>query len=51
MYGWLWHRLPGSTLTRAAVMVLIALTAMAVLWFWAFPWASLHLPIDMSGMG
>jgi hypothetical protein len=25
------------------------LAVAAALWFFAFPWASLHLPIDMSG--
>jgi hypothetical protein len=31
MYAWLWHRLPGRT---------------PALWFYVFPWASIHLPID-----
>ena len=48
MYAWLWHRLPGRTSARAGVLALIILAAAAVLWFFAFPWASVHLPIDMA---
>jgi hypothetical protein len=51
MYGWLWHRLPGSTPVRTAMMALIVLAAVAALWVYAFPWAALHLPIDSSGIG
>ncbi len=49
MYGWLWHRLPGSARARAGMMILIVLAAAAALWFLVFPWASIHLPVDMSG--
>lgn len=51
MYAWLWHRLPGCTPARAGVLTLIILAATAALWFFAFPWASVHLPIDTSGFG
>jgi len=51
MYAWLWHRLPGGTPARAGVMALIILAVAAALWFFVFPWASLHLPIDTSGFG
>jgi hypothetical protein len=49
MYAWLWHRLPGRTPARVGVLALIILTVTAALWFYVFPWASLHLPIDSSG--
>ena len=39
MYGWLWHRLPGSTPVRAVMMALTVLAAVAALWLYAFPWA------------
>ena len=29
-------------------MALIILAVAAALWFYVFPWASLHLPIDSS---
>jgi hypothetical protein len=51
MYAWLWHRLPGRPPARAGGLALIILAAAAALWFFAFPWASVHLPIDMSGFG
>jgi hypothetical protein len=31
----------------AAIIVAVA----AALWFYVFPWAVLHLPIDASGFG
>jgi len=49
MYGWLWRRLPGPALARAGALALIILAAAAALWFFVFPWASVHLPIDTSG--
>ena len=49
MYAWIWHRLPGRTPARAGVLTLLILTVAAVLWFYVFPWAALHLPIDASG--
>ena len=49
MYAWLWHRLPGGTCARAGTMTLIFLAVAAGLWFFVFPWASIHLPIDTSG--
>jgi hypothetical protein len=51
MYGWLWRRLPGPIPVRAGTMTVIVLALVAALWFAAFPWASLHLPIDLSGIG
>ena len=46
MYGWIWQRLPGSTCTRAAAMTGMAIVVAAALWFFVFPWAASHLPID-----
>ena len=34
---------------RAGVLALIIVAVMAALWFYVFPWAALHLPIDTSG--
>jgi hypothetical protein len=51
MYGWMWDRLPGGTAARAGTMTLILLAVAAALWFFIFPWASLHLPIDSTGFG
>ncbi len=46
MYTWLWRRLPGSAVTRAALLATIAVAVAAALWFWMFPWAASHLPLD-----
>jgi len=46
MYSWMWHRLPGSTPARASTLALLALVVAAALWFWVFPWAASHLPLD-----
>jgi hypothetical protein len=51
MYGWLWHLLPGGTAARAGTMTVIILALAAALWFYVFPWASIHLPVDASGFG
>lgn len=50
MYGWLWRRLPGGTGGKLVSLVLIAVLAAAALWFLAFPWAVVHLPIDRVGV-
>ena len=51
MYGWLWQRLPGGPAARTGTMTVLILAAIAFLWFVVFPWASVHLPIDMTGVG
>jgi hypothetical protein len=51
MYTWLWRRLPGTTPARAGALALVILAVAATLWFFVFPWASVHLPIDSSGVG
>ena len=42
MDGVVRHAIRGS---RALIILAVA----AALWFYVFPWASLHLPIDSSG--
>lgn len=44
MYGWIWNRLPGNTLVRAGLAVLLFLATVAVLFRWVFPWAEPLLP-------
>ncbi len=51
MYGWLWRLLPGGWVRKAMSLILIVMLAIAALWFLAFPWAALHLPIDRVGVG
>jgi hypothetical protein len=40
MYAWLWRALPGSAGARVLQLLAIGLAVLALLWFWAFPWAS-----------
>jgi hypothetical protein len=51
MYGWIWQRLPGGTVARAAQIAMLVLLAAALLWFVIYPWLSIHLPFDQSGLG
>ena len=49
MYGWIWHRLPDSTPGgRALWMTVLVVAVLALLWFFVFPWATVHLPIDQA---
>ena len=51
MYGWIWRRLPGGTGARTVQMVILGLAVAALLWFVVYPWASIYLPFDQSGLG
>jgi hypothetical protein len=51
MYGWIWRRLPGGTSARLMQMAVLAVAVGLLLWFIVYPWASLYLPLDQSGLG
>ena len=51
MYRWLWLRLPGGPAARLFQLVVLVVVVGALLWFLVYPWASLHLPVDPSGLG
>jgi hypothetical protein len=51
MYYWIWHRLPGGTGARVVQMTIIGVLVAALLWFVVYPWASIYLPFDQSGLG
>jgi hypothetical protein len=51
MYGWIWRRLPGGTGARAAQLAVLAAATALLLWFVVYPWASIYLPFDQSGLG
>jgi hypothetical protein len=44
MYSWIWNRLPGNTLVRTGLALLLFLATVAVLFRWVFPWAEPLLP-------
>ncbi len=50
MYGWLWRVLPGGAAGKAAGMIVIVVAVAALLWFGAFPWLQLHVPVDGSSI-
>ncbi|NYI05382.1 hypothetical protein FHU37_002325 [Allostreptomyces psammosilenae] len=51
MYGWIWRHLPGNTLVRAFLSVLLALGAVFLLFQYVFPWAEPLLPFGESSIG
>jgi hypothetical protein len=51
MYRWIWRQLPGGPAVRTAGMALLLVAAAALLWLVVFPWASIHVPVDQSGIG
>ncbi|HEY7223345.1 MAG TPA: hypothetical protein VH561_07030 [Micromonosporaceae bacterium] len=46
MYGWIWRKLPFGLPGKIVGSVLLAATAAALLWFWAFPAAEHLLPFE-----
>jgi hypothetical protein len=51
VYGWLWRRLPGGPVARFVQLALLVVAVSLLLWFVVYPWASVHLPVDPSGLG
>ncbi|MEU8487301.1 hypothetical protein [Streptomyces sp. NPDC048641] len=46
MYGWIWRHLPGNTLIRALISLLLVLAVVYVLFQYVFPWAEPLLPFN-----
>ncbi|MBV2152806.1 hypothetical protein [Kitasatospora sp. SUK 42] len=44
MYGWIWRHLPGNTLVRATISLLLILGIVYLLFTYVFPWAEPLLP-------
>ncbi|WP_441251138.1 hypothetical protein [Kitasatospora sp. McL0602] len=56
MYGWIWRHLPGNTLVRSILALVLAAGAVYVLFTYVFPWAEPLLPfgdvtVDQGGAG
>lgn len=46
MYGWIWRNLPGNTLVRAVISLLLIVGVVFVLFQYVFPWAEPLLPFN-----
>ncbi|AKG44084.1 hypothetical protein H7827_14625 [Streptomyces sp. JH002] len=46
MYGWIWRHLPGNTLVRALISLVLALGVVYLLFSYVFPWAEPLLPFN-----
>jgi hypothetical protein len=46
MYSWIWRHLPGGTVSRALISVVLVLGLCALLLFVVFPSVEPHLPFN-----
>jgi hypothetical protein len=46
MYGWIWRKLPFGRPGKLIGSTVLVIAAVAVLWFWVFPFAEPLLPFD-----
>jgi phage shock protein PspC (stress-responsive transcriptional regulator) len=46
MYGFIWRHLPGPTLVRVLLALLLVLAAIAVLFVWVFPALAPIMPFN-----
>ena len=46
MYSWIWRHLPGGTVSRALISVVLVLGLCALLLFVVFPWVEPQLPFN-----
>jgi hypothetical protein len=51
VYGWIWSKLPGGPAARLTQAAVLVIAAGLLLWLVIYPWLSLHLPFDQSGLG
>lgn len=51
MYAWIWRKLPFGLYGKLTGSLLLIAGAVALLWFFAFPWAQPLLPFDDVQVG
>jgi hypothetical protein len=51
MYPWIWRHLPGTTMVKAVVAVMLALACVMVLFLWIFPVIAPLLPFQQQTVG
>lgn len=50
-YGWLWRALPGSMPVKVVLVLVLALTVIAVLFTWVFPAIAPFMPFNDTTVG
>jgi hypothetical protein len=51
MYGLLWRHLPGPTLVRVAILVVLAAAVLAACFTWLFPAIAPFMPFNNTTVG
>jgi hypothetical protein len=51
VYAWIWRHLPGPWWARLATSLAMSAGVVALLWYFAFPWAEPLLPFDDVQVG
>ena len=51
MYAWIWRKLPFGLYGKLTGSLLLVSAVVALLWFYAFPWAQPLLPFDDVQVG
>jgi hypothetical protein len=46
MYGWIWRHLPGNTLLRTLLAMVLMVLVLYVLFEYFFPWLDPRLPFN-----
>lgn len=51
MYGWLWRHLPGPTLVRVLIALVLLAAVVAVCFTWLYPAIAPHMPFNETTVG
>jgi hypothetical protein len=46
MYSWIWRHLPGGTVSRTLLSLILVVAVVALLLFAVFPWVEPRLPFN-----
>lgn len=46
MYAWIWRKLPFGLAGKLAGSIVLAVAAVALLWYFVFPWVEPLMPFD-----
>ena len=51
MYGWLWRHLPGPTVVRLLIALLLAAGVLAACFLWVYPAVAPYKPFNETTVG